>query len=211
MTWGSIGRNVVCISSSLHCLSYCNSPPYLYFSFVGIWYVHSWSYFRCVPYFFMITGIVWCIRTFNATNKVCHLISTRVRPIISFLPSFYTPKSGLHILGVLMDFLWFLESFISSALYEDLSMIINVLMFVDPKVVFVMFSFFYAQQLNYSKHIIFPSWGILQHYAKFDGHTITMLKKLLGSKSFSTTMGHLACHQVIFLASLGGLGLPLMV
>jgi hypothetical protein len=38
-----------------------------------------------------------------------------------------------------------------------------------------------------------------------------MLEKLLGLGSFNTIMRHLAHHQVILLASLGGLGLPLMV
>jgi hypothetical protein len=38
-----------------------------------------------------------------------------------------------------------------------------------------------------------------------------MLEKLLGSKSISTTMGHLVHYQVNFLASSRGLGLPSMV
>jgi hypothetical protein len=38
-----------------------------------------------------------------------------------------------------------------------------------------------------------------------------MLEKLLSLGSFNTIMRHLAHHQVILLASLGGLGLPSMV
>jgi len=54
-------------------------------------------------------------------------------------------------------------------------------------------------------------YHILQHYGEFDSHTIAMLEKLLGTKYFNTTMGHLDCHQVSLLVFLGGIGLPLMV
>jgi len=37
-----------------------------------------------------------------------------------------------------------------------------------------------------------------------------MLEKLLGLRSFSTTLGHLACRQVTLLASSRGLSLPLV-
>jgi hypothetical protein len=90
-------------------------------------------------------------------------------------------------------------------------MIVNLPIFTNPKIAFAMFSFCYAQWLNYFKCIVFPSLGILLHYTKFDVHTIVMLEKLLGSRSFNTIVGHLVSHQVIFSASLGGLGLPLVV
>jgi hypothetical protein len=38
-----------------------------------------------------------------------------------------------------------------------------------------------------------------------------MLEKLLGSRSFGTTMGHLARHKIILIVFSGGLGLPLVV
>jgi hypothetical protein len=31
--------------------------------------------------FFGIIGKIWCIKTFSASNKVCHLVSTKVKPI----------------------------------------------------------------------------------------------------------------------------------
>jgi hypothetical protein len=53
-------------------------------------------------------------------------------------------------------------------------MIVNDPIFVDLKVVFAMFSFCYAQRLNYLKRIVFPSPSILQYYTKFDVHTIAV-------------------------------------
>jgi hypothetical protein len=41
---------------------------------------------------------------------------------------------------------------------------------------------------------MFPSLGILQHYTKFNTHTITMLEKLLGGGSFGGSINHLARH-----------------
>jgi hypothetical protein len=40
---------------------------------------------------------------------------------------------------------------------------------------------------------------------------MAMLEKLLGTRYFNTTMGHLACHQVILLVFSNGIGLLLMV
>jgi hypothetical protein len=75
----------------------------------------------------------------------------------------------------------------------DFSTIANLPMLVNPQVTFIMFSFCYAQQLSYLKHIVFPSLGILQHYTKFDTCTIAMLEKLLRLGSFGTIVGHLVC------------------
>jgi hypothetical protein len=47
-----------------------------------------------------------------------------------------------------MGFLPFVESFVLKVLQENFSMITNLLMFIDPQVPFVMFSFSYAQQPN---------------------------------------------------------------
>jgi hypothetical protein len=49
----------------------------------------------------------------------------------------------------------------------------------------------YAQHPGYLLHILFPSLSILQHYVKFDTHTINMLEKLLGAKCFGGSIGHL--------------------
>jgi hypothetical protein len=44
---------------------------------------------------------------------------------------------------------------------------------------------------------MFPSLGILKHYAKFDTHTIVTLKKIFNTKSFGGSISHLAHHQAI--------------
>jgi hypothetical protein len=41
---------------------------------------------------------------------------------------------------------------------------------------------------------MFPFLGILQHYAKFNIHTMVTLEKLLGARSFGGSIGHLANH-----------------
>jgi hypothetical protein len=71
-------------------------------------------------------------------------------------------------------------------------MIANLPMLTNPQATFTMFSLCYAQWPSYLQRTIFPSLGILQRYIEFDVRTIAMLQKLLGLKSFSTTMGHLA-------------------
>jgi hypothetical protein len=55
---------------------------------------------------------------------------------------------------------------------------------------------------------MFPFACILQHYVKFDIHTIVMLEKLLGVGSFNCSIGHLVHRQTILLVFLGGFGLP---
>ncbi len=97
-----------------------------------------------------------------------------------------------------MGTLPFLESFVLEVLQEDLSIIINLPMLVDPQIASAMLSLCYAQWPNYLHHTIFPSPSILQCYTKFDARTISMLEKLLGSGSFGTIVGHLAHCQVIF-------------
>jgi hypothetical protein len=84
-------------------------------------------------------------------------------------------------------------------------------MFLDPHVVFAMFSLCYAQLPNYLLCIVFPSPSILQHYTKFDIRTIVMFEKLLGARSFGGFIGRLAHHQTIFLISSGKLGLLFIV
>ncbi len=87
-----------------------------------------------------------------------------------------------------------MESFILEAFQEDLNMIAKLLMLIDPQTTFAMFLFCYAPLLGYLKCIVFSSLGILQCYTKFDVYTIAMMEKLLGSRSFGTILGHLACH-----------------
>jgi hypothetical protein len=92
----SFERSVVCTNSSLHFPSYCYSPPYLCFSFVGRWYVHNWSCLERVICFFTITWKNWSIRTFNAIDKMCSLVSREVKPvyIISFRFSYTCVQSS---------------------------------------------------------------------------------------------------------------------
>jgi hypothetical protein len=58
-------------------------------SFVGKWYTHSWSSFRCVVCFFAVIGKVWHIRTFSAVDKVCQLVSIGVRPVYIISSMFF--------------------------------------------------------------------------------------------------------------------------
>jgi len=67
-------------------------------------------------------------------------------------------------------------------------------MFVNLQATFEIFSFCYARCLGNLLHIIFSSPSMLQHYAKFDLHTMNTLERLLGVGSFSIMVGHLA-HQ----------------
>jgi hypothetical protein len=59
------------------------------FSFVGRWYTHSWFCLGCVICFFLITRGVWCIRTFNVTNKMCYLVCIGVRVVYITLSKFF--------------------------------------------------------------------------------------------------------------------------
>jgi hypothetical protein len=56
-------------------------------------------------------------------------------------------------------------------------------------------------------HTMFPSLGILQHYAKFNTCTTITFKKLLGVESFNGFIGHLIRHQTIIPTFSGGFGL----
>jgi hypothetical protein len=58
---------------------------------------------------------------------------------------------------------------------------------------------------------MFPSLNILQHYVKFNIHTITTLEKLLGARSFGGSINHLTCRQATLPTSLGRFGLPYVV
>jgi len=58
---------------------------------------------------------------------------------------------------------------------------------------------------------MFPFLGVLQHYAKFNIHTLVTLEKLLGVRSFNGSIGHLAHHQATFPTSSSGLSLCYVV
>jgi hypothetical protein len=58
---------------------------------------------------------------------------------------------------------------------------------------------------------MFPSPSILQHYTKFDPHTISTLKKLLGARFFGGSIDHLIHHQSIIPVFLGELNFPSII
>jgi hypothetical protein len=80
MTRGPIERSVVCSSSLSRFLPYNNNPPYLCFPFFGKWYTYNRFCIICNFNVFMIVAGVINIMVFNATNKVCSLVSTWVWP-----------------------------------------------------------------------------------------------------------------------------------
>lgn len=84
----------------------------------------------------MIIGGVCNIKTFNVVDKVCSLVSIRVRPIYVIFPSFFTHESSFHILSVQVPFV---ESIILKAFQEYYNMNASLPTFVDLKVAFVMF------------------------------------------------------------------------
>jgi hypothetical protein len=79
-TRGPIGRSVVCFSSLSCFLPYNSNPPYLCFPFLRKWYTYNRSYIKCGPCVFIIVARIIIIMAFNATNKVCSLVSTKVVP-----------------------------------------------------------------------------------------------------------------------------------
>jgi hypothetical protein len=80
------------------------------------------------------------------------------------------------------------------AFHENLGMISILLMFIDIYLAFTMLSLYYTQHLGYLLHKMFQSLCILQHYTKFDTHTITSLEKLFGAGSSSDYINHLIYH-----------------
>ncbi len=97
------------------------------------------------------------------------------------------------------------------ALHEGLGMISTLLVLVNLHATFTMLSLCYAQHVNYLLHIVFPSLGILQLYAKFDSCTIIMLEKLFGARFFGGSIDHPICHQAIFPISSNEHNLPFIV
>jgi hypothetical protein len=95
-----------------------------------------------------------------------------------------------------MGYLPYVEPFVSKAFQEDLNTIVNLPIFINPLVAFVMFLFCYAQRPNYLQHTIFPSPSISHCYIEFDVCTITMLEnykvKIFWHHSgpFDSLLGH---------------------
>jgi len=114
-------------------------------------------------------------------------------------------------LGALVGCTSFVEPFVTKVFYEDLGMIFNLPMFVDPLTAFAMLSLCYTQRLGYLFRVVFPFPGILQHYVKFNIRTITTSEKLFGVGSFGNSIDHLVCCQTILLASSSGLSFFSMV
>ncbi len=80
-TRGPIARSIVYFNSPSCSLPYNNNPPYLRFPFIGKWYAYCRSLHQMRFMFFTITRKVFKIGVFNATNKVCNLVSIRVGPL----------------------------------------------------------------------------------------------------------------------------------
>jgi len=74
-----IKKNVVYYGSLSQSLPYSNNPPYLCFPFLGKSCTYSRSCIRCGSYIFVTSGGVINIKAFNATNKMCSLVSLRGR------------------------------------------------------------------------------------------------------------------------------------
>jgi hypothetical protein len=67
------------------------------------------------------------------------LVSTKVGPFYITFSLFLTLDLSFRILGALMGFRSFVESFVVEALDDDLGMIYNLLMFANFQVDFAMF------------------------------------------------------------------------
>jgi hypothetical protein len=60
----------------------------------------------------MITTGIFNIKAFNATNKMCSLVSIGVRPLYITSHGFLTPDLGFCILGALVGSTSFVELFV---------------------------------------------------------------------------------------------------
>jgi hypothetical protein len=52
---------------------------------------------------------------------------------ISLLLGFFTPDIGLCVLSAFMGFMLFVESFVTKALHEDVNIITNIPMLINPQ------------------------------------------------------------------------------
>ncbi len=107
---------------------------------------------------------------------------------ISLPLGFFTPTSDLHILGAPLDFLSFVESFVSEALQDNFNTMVSLPMLTNFQATFAMLSFCYPNSQTILQRIVFPSPNILHHYTKFDVRTIIIFKRLLRLGSFDTRL-----------------------
>ncbi len=91
----------------------------------------------------MIIGGIWSIRTLSVADKVCSLLSIGVK-LIYITSCFLIPEFNLHILGVPMGSLPFVESFVLGAFQEAFDTIISLPMFANLQEAYIMLSFCYA-------------------------------------------------------------------
>lgn len=91
-------------------------------------------------YFFTITCGVCNIRIFHLANKVCSLVSTWIKPIhISLFLGYFRINTCFHILGALVGFMPFAESFVEEALQKDLDIIVSFPILAYPHATFRLF------------------------------------------------------------------------
>ncbi len=82
-----IERSIICFGSLSHYLPYNNNPPYLCFPFIGRWHTYNSSCIKCGFCFFMIGARIFSIRTFDAANEMCNLVSASDKPF--YISSFW--------------------------------------------------------------------------------------------------------------------------
>ncbi len=112
------------------------------------WMIHILQVLlKCGSYFFAIIVRVFSIKAFNATNEMCNLVSTGVRPPYETFSWFFIFKLSFHILGTLVRSKSFVKLFVAKAFHEDFGTISSLPMLVDPQATFAMFSLCYAPTL----------------------------------------------------------------
>jgi hypothetical protein len=130
---------------------------------------------------------------------------------ISLPFNFLTLKLGFCILGPPVGSTSFVESFATKVFHEDLGTMFSFLLLIDLHATFVMLLLCYAYRMCYLFCIVFPSPSILQHYIKFNIHTIIMLENLLGVEFFGGSIGQLTRRQTTLLVFLARFGLLYVV
>jgi hypothetical protein len=72
------------------------------------------------------------METFHSTKKVCSLVSIDIHPSISLPPNFLTFNTCLCILGALMGYIPFVESFVAKVFEKYFNIIVSAFILVDP-------------------------------------------------------------------------------
>ncbi len=183
------------------------NPPYFCYLFLGGWYTYSKSHIKCDSCVFTIVGGVISIKAFNAANKVCSLVSSRVEPL--YITSFciwvffnFEHTDGIHIICWVVcgwSFPWrSWDDILSSYAYRSSRDFCDAFIVLRPTPVLL------------ASYNVFIS-SILLHYVELDTCTITTLEKLLGAGSFNGSINHLAHYWATFLSFLGRFGLLFLV